>query len=65
MVWTRKEIARKQAAAENVRMGTRRNVKKGRPKERWVDEIRQSMSTNLGLAGQDTRDSHMEKLSFG
>jgi hypothetical protein len=30
MVWTCKENARKQTATENFRMGTRRNVKKGK-----------------------------------
>jgi hypothetical protein len=36
-------------------MGTRGNVKKGRPKERWIDEVRRSM-TNHGLTEEDTRD---------
>jgi hypothetical protein len=32
--------------------GTRR---RGRPKDRWIDGVRQSM-TNHGLAEEDTRD---------
>jgi hypothetical protein len=35
-----------------------------RPKERWIDEVRQSMA-NHGLTEEDTRDREMAKLSFG
>jgi hypothetical protein len=55
MVWTCKENARKQTATENFRMGTRGNAKRGRPKERWIDGVRRSM-TNHGLTEEDTRD---------
>jgi hypothetical protein len=55
MVWTRKENARKQNATENFGMGTRGNMSKGRPKERWIDGVRRSM-TNHGLTEEDTRD---------
>jgi hypothetical protein len=41
--------------------GTRR---RGRPKERWIDGVRRSM-TNNGLTEEDTRDRDMAKLSFG
>jgi hypothetical protein len=53
MVRTCKENARKQAATESLRMGTRGNAKKG--KERWIDGVRRSM-TNHGLTEEDTRD---------
>jgi hypothetical protein len=33
---------------ESFRMGTRGNAKKRRPKERWIDGVRRSM-TNHGL----------------
>jgi hypothetical protein len=36
-------------------MGSRGNAKKGRPKERWIDGVRRSM-TNHGLTEEDTRD---------
>jgi hypothetical protein len=37
----------------------------GRPKERWIDGVRRSMS-NHGLIEEDTRDrDRWEKLSFG
>jgi hypothetical protein len=55
MVWTFKENARKQTATEHFRIGSRRNAKKGRPKERWIDGVRRSM-TNHGLTEEDTRD---------
>jgi hypothetical protein len=38
--------------------------RRGRPKERWIDEVRRSM-TNHGLTEDDTRDRQMAKLSFG
>jgi hypothetical protein len=38
--------------------GTRR---RGRPKERWIDGVRRSM-TNHGLTEEDTRDRQMAKL---
>jgi hypothetical protein len=42
--------------------GTRRT---GRPKERWIDGVRQSM-TNHGLTEDDTRDRHRwRNLIFG
>jgi hypothetical protein len=41
--------------------GTRR---RGRPKERWIDGLRRSM-TNHGRTEEDTRDRQMAKLSFG
>jgi hypothetical protein len=41
--------------------GTRR---RGKPKERWIDGVRRSM-TNHGLTEEDTRDRQMAKLSFG
>jgi hypothetical protein len=46
MVWTCKENARKQTAMENFRMETRGNAKKGRPKERWIDGVRPSMTNH-------------------
>jgi hypothetical protein len=36
-------------------MGTRGNVKKGKPKERWIDGVRRNM-TNHGLTEEDTRE---------
>jgi hypothetical protein len=53
--WTCEENSRKQTATENFRMGTRGNANKGRPKERWIDEVRQSM-TNHGMTEEDTRN---------
>jgi hypothetical protein len=38
--------------------------RRGRPKERWTDGVRRSM-TNHGLTEEDTRDRQMAKLSFG
>jgi hypothetical protein len=55
MVWTCKENARKLTATESLSIGTRGNAKKGRPKERWIDGVRRSM-TNHGLTEEDTRD---------
>jgi hypothetical protein len=56
MIWTCKENARKQTATEYFRMETRGNAKKGkRPKERWIDGVRRSM-TNHGLTEENTRD---------
>jgi hypothetical protein len=52
-----KENARKETATENFRMGTRGKEKKGRPKERWIDGVRRSM-TNHGLTEDDTRDRY-------
>jgi hypothetical protein len=52
MVWTCKENARKQTATDNFRIGTRGNAKKGRPKDRWLDWVRRSM-TNHGLTEVD------------
>jgi hypothetical protein len=43
------------------RDGTRR---RGRPKERWIDGVRRSM-TNHGLTEKDNRDREMAKVSFG
>jgi hypothetical protein len=39
----------------SLRMGPRGNTKKGRPKQRWIDGVRRSM-TNHGLTEEDTRD---------
>jgi hypothetical protein len=41
-----------------------RTRRSGRPKERWIDGVRRSM-TNHTLTEEDTRDRHMAKLSFG
>jgi hypothetical protein len=32
---------------ESFRMGTRGNAKKGRPKERWIDGVRRSMTNHV------------------
>jgi hypothetical protein len=37
--------------------GTRRRGRRGRPKERWIDGVRRSM-TNRGLTEEDTRDRY-------
>jgi hypothetical protein len=55
MVWICKENARKQAATESLRMGTRGNTKKGKTQREMIDGVRRSM-TNHGLTEQDTRD---------
>jgi hypothetical protein len=52
MVWTCKENARKHSAMESFRMGMRR---KRRPKERWMDGVRRTM-TNHGLREDDATD---------
>jgi hypothetical protein len=65
MVWTRKENARKQTATENFRMGTKGTRRKGRPKERWIDGVRRSM-TNHELTEGGTRDrDRWRNLVFG
>jgi hypothetical protein len=53
MVWTCKENARKQTATENFIMEPEGTQRRGRPKERWIDGVRRSM-TNHGLTEEDT-----------
>jgi hypothetical protein len=51
MVWACKENARKQTATENFEWEPEGKRRKRRPKERWMDEVRRSMT-----AEEDTRD---------
>jgi hypothetical protein len=41
-------------------METRGNAKKGRPKERWIDGVRRSI-TNHGMTEEDTRDRDRDR----
>jgi hypothetical protein len=53
--WTCEENSRKQTATENLEWEPERTRRMGRPKERWIDGVRQSM-TNHGMTEEDTRD---------
>jgi hypothetical protein len=55
MVWTCKENARKQTVTENLEWEPEGTRSRGRPKERWIDGVRRSM-TNHGLTEDRDRD---------